>query len=259
LEGDQLYFDSRREDRGWYFVDYHPPECGEKLAVLNIVAFEPRSPSVIADAMQAEIDIWLERYPVPVQVFGFDDKGDLADLDGIRPCGYLIGWRESDATQCTAVWAEVPQADIPGDSLTNQRLLDLFADIPHRTSSEVERDFKSWARRVRVGWFLVFFWTGLAPILWLVATRVSPPWVGLVLFIYALAKALIHVLKLLGKWPESQREREAADKTNSMEHYFYHCERNPEGFARLKAENFARDAREEIRADAAALKASAKH
>jgi len=34
-----------------------------------------------------------------------------------------------------------------------------------------------------------------------------------------------------------------------------HCERNPEGFARLKAENFDREARERVLAEAAALKA----
>jgi hypothetical protein len=32
-----------------------------------------------------------------------------------------------------------------------------------------------------------------------------------------------------------------------MAHYFYHCERNPAGFARLKMENFEKDISEHTR------------
>jgi hypothetical protein len=39
-----------------------------------------------------------------------------------------------------------------------------------------------------------------------------------------------------------------------MKHYFYHCERNPEGFARLKAENFEREAKERIIKEAELLR-----
>jgi len=35
---------------------------------------------------------------------------------------------------------------------------------------------------------------------------------------------------------------------------FYHCERNPEGFARLKVENFEREARERILKEAEVLR-----
>jgi len=41
-----------------------------------------------------------------------------------------------------------------------------------------------------------------------------------------------------------------------MEHYHYHCERNPEGFLRLKLENFEREEREQIQNEAKALKTS---
>ncbi len=39
-----------------------------------------------------------------------------------------------------------------------------------------------------------------------------------------------------------------------MRHYFYHCERNPEGFARLKVENFEREAKEQTLKEAEALR-----
>jgi hypothetical protein len=39
-----------------------------------------------------------------------------------------------------------------------------------------------------------------------------------------------------------------------MSHYFYHCERNPDGFARLKVENFEREAKERILKEVEALR-----
>jgi hypothetical protein len=34
------------------------------------------------------------------------------------------------------------------------------------------------------------------------------------------------------------------EKERKMAHYFYHCERNPDGFARLRNENFEDDERD---------------
>ena len=44
-----------------------------------------------------------------------------------------------------------------------------------------------------------------------------------------------------------------AEKRQKMEHYFYHCERNPEGFMRLKVENFERETMEENIAESHAI------
>ena len=74
--------------------------------------------------------------------------------------------------------------------------------------------------------------------------------------IYALWKAFVQLMKLLGKWPESASEKLEADKKQRMEHYFWHCERNPEGFQRLKTENFAREERERTSREAAELQNS---
>lgn len=57
----------------------------------------------------------------------------------------------------------------------------------------------------------------------------------------------------LGAHKVTPREEEKGEKQRKMDHYFYHCERNPDGFARLKIENFEKDAGERVRAEAAAL------
>jgi hypothetical protein len=66
--------------------------------------------------------------------------------------------------------------------------------------------------------------------------------VGWIAFGIGIFKLTITTIKHFGnpdKWIPgytAKQERELRDR-----HYIYHCERNPEGFARLRSENFARD------------------
>ena len=56
--------------------------------------------------------------------------------------------------------------------------------------------------------------------------------------------------KMSGWIKPSERQKSAAEKRQKMEHYFYHCERNPEAFMRLKVENLQRETIEENIAEA---------
>ncbi|MDM7933780.1 MAG: hypothetical protein QUS08_00135, partial [Methanothrix sp.] len=47
-----LFFDTIREDRGWFFVEYHPPMVGSLFAQLTLVIPEDRSPFEVAIAME---------------------------------------------------------------------------------------------------------------------------------------------------------------------------------------------------------------
>lgn len=92
----QLFFEATKEDRGWYFVEYRPPISGYQFATLQVVVFETtRTAEDIAAIMEAELVIWLERYPVPIMVSAFDDTGSVISLKGHRPCNHLIGLIDS--------------------------------------------------------------------------------------------------------------------------------------------------------------------
>jgi hypothetical protein len=58
----------------------------------------------------------------------------------------------------------------------------------------------------------------------------------------------------LGWIKPSQREKQKAEKDLKMQHYFYHGELNPDGFNRLKIENFDREAIERTHKEADALR-----
>jgi len=57
-------------------------------------------------------------------------------------------------------------------------------------------------------------------------------------------------LKIWARTKRSPAELAEAKKKSKMEHYYYHCERNPAGFLRLKGENFESDSRERVRKEA---------
>lgn len=45
----------------------------------------------------------------------------------------------------------------------------------------------------------------------------------------------------MGHKKPSPRELEKVERDRKMAHYYYHCERNPAGFARIKVENLEKD------------------
>ena len=95
-ETDQLFFEVTKENRGWYFVEYRPPISGYQFATLHVVVLETtKTAEDIAATMEAELVIWLERYPVPIMVSAFDDTGSVISLKDHLPCNHLIGFIET--------------------------------------------------------------------------------------------------------------------------------------------------------------------
>jgi membrane protein implicated in regulation of membrane protease activity len=67
-------------------------------------------------------------------------------------------------------------------------------------------------------------------------------WVGFVFFLVALFQIGWRVVESFGspeKWVPGYKERR--EKELRERHYVYHCEQNPDGFARLMAENLEKE------------------
>ena len=103
---------------------------------------------------------------------------------------------------------------------------------------EVRRRWRSRVRATNVA--VLIFWV-LVPLAILILEFTNPI-VGAVAFGVALLKLGVECIKFFGdpdKWIPGHKQK--VETQRRMEHYFYHCERNPEGFARLRAENRSRD------------------
>jgi hypothetical protein len=256
MASDDMFFDAIKEGRGWYFVEYHPPRPGYRFATISIVVSEPATPIAVAEAMEVELKVWLRRYPVPLMVSAFDAKGDLCRLEGTRPSDHLVGYSAVGANTTSMFWRLLTDEEIPGEPLSHESLLHIYAGVPYKTSTQTRQEAEAHAREMRIGWTIVFVWAVVVPVVWVILKRFGPAWIGAMVLCYSLWKAFVKALKLLGKLKESPRELEIQEEERRMRHHHYHCERNPEAFFRLKMENFDREERERIQNEAKALKAT---
>jgi hypothetical protein len=253
MKNGELHFDSLKESRGWYFVEYSPPIAGNPFALVQLTILsesDTADSGRIATAMDQEMSRWLERYGVPVMASAFDAKGDLISL---KPSSHLMG-RKNELGQVDKFWGLFEGKELP--LLLPDALREIYHDIPFRTTEEIRAVADSSLKRrrfaFRVSIALLILWLVVIPVT-IELLGVAHPVIGVLVLIYSLWKAFVQLMKILGKWPEGRKEKEHTERKRRMDHYFWHCERNAEGFQRLKIENFEREEREQIVREAAAL------
>lgn len=251
---DDIRFASIKEDRDWYFIEYYPPLPGYRFSILQLSILEPRNGDEIATAMEHEATAWVSRYPVPLMATAFTLDGSVLSLLNARPINHLFAWSETTMAKTILRWEIVKDDELPTVALDRNYLKQIFLGIPYKTGQEIRAAADKHFATLRLGWWLVFVWAVVVPLMVAVLEWWSDL-LGLVVLTYAFVKAAIQALCLTGHLPRSKREREKEAEESKMRHYTYHCERNPEAFERLKLENFEREAIEKTKAEAAALKA----
>lgn len=249
-----LFFDKIKEDRSWYFVEYSPPIGGYKFAILSVVVSdEARSNEEIAKAMESEVEHWLRRYPIPVMASAFDATESFMHLEDVRGDSNLMAY-VSPADKVVSAWRLMENGELPDDALDNEKLKAIYSDIPFRTKQQLAAAVDQSKKQMRAGWWVIFAWAVAVPLAVAVMEWWSD-WLGYVVLTYAFWKAIEKTLRLKGKWPKSKAEIDREAEELRMRHHHYHCERNPDGFNRLKVENFEKEARQRIADEAKALKA----
>jgi hypothetical protein len=251
---DQLFFETSKVHRGWYFVEYKPPLPSYPFATAQLVVLNEAKTERVALTMEHELASWLQRYPVPLMVSSFDEAGTLISLSGVRDCDHLIGWQESASGKLVSHWRIVANTEFPRASWDAESLKSLYSDLTFRTSAQLKMSALRSRRVMRFGWWLVFIWAVAVPVAVATIELTAPQWLAVLVFCYSLSRAYIEALKLLGKWPKTDSELAKEEEELRMRHHHYHCERNPQGFLRLKQENIERESRGEIQREAESLK-----
>lgn len=255
MNADRIIFEKKEEHRGWYLVEYSPPIDGFRFASIELVVLQLAEKTKIAEAMEVEAQFWLSRYNVPVMVSAFDDKESLIHFDSIKPSSHLMAFRKEKHDTPTFYWREIKDAELPDDALDRSKLTKIYHDIGFRiwTSEDRNRVEKEQRQMVLTAWVILFVWLVVIPLLVILLGETSV-WVARMVLVYSLWKVLVQVLKLTGKWKKSKREEEQEREETEKNHHHYHCKKNPEGFLRLKIENFERETRERVHKEAQALK-----
>lgn len=253
---DEILFGSHKVDRGWYYVEYLPPITNYRFSILQLSVVEARDTAAVVAAMESEAKEWLRRYPVPLMATAFSADGSVLSLSDVRPINHLMAWLESESHEPVLRWELVENDVLPDIALNRDWLKEIFMDVPYKTGAEIQAEVAGRAASQRIGWWLVFVWAVIVPL----SVAVLEWWsdlLGLLVLGYAFVKATIQALRLTGHLPKSAQQREKEAEDLRMRHHHYHCERNPEAFERLKAENFRRKEIGRTNAEALALKKKA--
>ena len=250
---ERLHFEELKEHRGTYIVGYAPPFGDAKFSTLSITFLSLPTPP-IREVVEGEIRLWLDRYPVPIMAFAWDSTEEILSEENSYSC---VGWLDAVTNKAVLSWDYQDLTAITDKWHAPEDWRSIFADVPVRTGSQMsERGSKQTReRRRQVLWWkiLLAIWAVGIPVGLALLEFFGPQWLAVFTLFVALASAWGAFRRLWGLEKVSKREERDAEKKRKMDHYFYHCERNPTGFAALKAENFAKDAEERVRGEAADL------
>jgi hypothetical protein len=244
-------FQTIKESRGAYFVQYTPARAGDHFASLALVFPEKPAREKIPAIMERECEGWLRHYPIPIMTTAFDDSSSVISLDNERGCDHLIALPEESTVAFH--WKLLQNDEFPSGPLAGSRLLQIYHDIPHTTQAERQRNAVSSARSIRLGLIIVALW-GIAVPLAVALIGFASPILGWLIIAFSIGKAVWQAVKMLGYVGRNEREKHKDAEQLRMRHHHYHCEHNPKGFEQLKSENFEREAREETRCEAEELK-----
>jgi len=257
LEPEKRKYEAIKEGRDGYYVEYRPPLRGFRFATMQLIITEDSSKQIIINAMEEELKNWLDRYPIPLKVSSFDKKGELYDLSDLKPCNHLFGFLDQEG-KISFHWEEIKDEDLPDVALNQEYVDDLYSKLSFKTYGEIAIEHRKWIKQIKRGHFIFFVWLVIIPVLIEVFKYVNN-FLSTIALVYSFYKAIQTGLELTGKWPKSKRRKEKEEEERLKDHYYYHCQMNPEGFKRLKLENFEKMSEDEIAKEAASLQAKNKY
>lgn len=235
-----------KEDRVSYYVNYNPINLrNHNFANLQLVFTETLKTEQIAVLMENELKLWITRFPLPIMVTSFDAKGDLISLEQSRPNNELIGYILLDTNEIIASW-DKPYDELKQINISDEHLNRIYQGLPYETREEKEqgivKDIKEKRKIKQFVDITLLIWLGISILIAFLGWKNY--WVGAGAFVYTLYKTIRRGLQLIGY--KTRKELEISEVEGKKEHCYYHCELNSIGFAKLKAENFERQEREQI-------------
>lgn len=255
MKSDDIRFSKIKEDRGWYFVEYTPPMLNHRFSILELSIIDFSDLETIAVALETEAKVWLSRYPVPIMATAYSLDESLLPLDKVRPFNHLTAWIDTKNHMSVMHWEFVGDKNLPDIALNREYLKEIFSTFPSKSGLEINNELAQQVKSDRVGWWLVFLWAVVVPVL-VAVIEWSSDILGFLVLLYAFFKASLEALRLTGKLPKSKRKLQKEKEDAQIRHHHYHCVRNPDAFERLKIENFQNDAISRTLAESKAIKAT---
>jgi hypothetical protein len=202
---------------------------------------------------ELELRSWIARYPVPLMVWAWDQYEDMILPKGSN--GQLVGWPAPGSNEIALSWKLEDLTTHEKTAPPSPDWRSIYKDISFKTDAQVKSDASKsileWRQQKRTLQVILTLWVLVIPAGYAIFEYFGPDWFAFLVLTYTLWNIGRAWLKLMGYGKPSAAEEEKATKDLKMRHYFYHCERNPDGFTKLKAENFKEEARARIEKEAA--------
>jgi len=239
---EEIYREQIKERRETYYVTYQPADSRFCFAFLNLVYPEDvPDKKQIADHVSQEVAEWLSRYPVPVVAAAFDATDECVNHSDAKDF-HFIGFVDPITSRIVSKWSSLSDKDLPAEHLRPGYLATVYKSVPSKPKSLVRHEADQKARRLKLGLqifrIISIFGVGIPLLIEIISLGVA--WIGYVLATISISTGAFKLGKVFRWIKPSKRQLAKDEEVRKMRHYFYHCERNPNGFNRLKIENFER-------------------
>lgn len=248
MKVDRIY-EPKKEHRDWYFVEYHPANHFKFANVQLVLLIEDVQEADLVLAMENEAEYWLRLYPIPIMVSVFDNQDRVYKLPGSEKKIYLtVFFDESNKIQFR--WGLLKDEEIPDTALDQKYRESLYSSFTYKTYSQLDKERKKRRERIEDGRFLILVWISITLFITEIIIYFNE-YLSLIVFLFVLGKAIQKIFQFANIWPISKKEKEL--EQGLKDHYYYHCQMNPEGFKRLMLENLEEMRKKEIKMEAKSL------
>jgi len=241
---EKIYFNNINEKTDRYFLKYSPPVGSVPFASLTVTYFSDVTDEKVATDLENLAGEWIARYPVPVMASAFDRRGDLIDLEKVRPISHLNVTLDNEKPRYR--WELLEDEEFPEELKDPEYLIRIYSDLNYRTQSEVGVQARENMKPLRAAKRLLIVWSVVVPVAIALLEFFSPVWLSVIALAYSFWKAYQQWLEMTGRKKKSDREIEKEEDCRLKEHHHYHCKLNPDGFLKLRNENFKRMEEDQI-------------
>jgi hypothetical protein len=229
-------FENVRVKREGYYVSYTPKfvsaKSGDDTAVLSVRLLDDFSLEECKDISEKEFKYWIQRYNVPLQVIPAYENNSSKRISSITGVGYICGISPEQFR-----WGGFAVGELAEAMPENDIIKSIYKDLPSKTSENAEQDLKQHILGTStIKWFTLFA-AVLIPAL-IAFLGWSHPLFSAIALLVAWYKCADKWLSLTGRKIKTESELAKEQDDTLKEHHHYHCKLNPEGFAKLKLENF---------------------
>lgn len=229
------------ENRKKYFVEYIPADDRSWLAFVNLtyITNDWDSTEVIKN-MNEEFEYWITKYQVPLSVTAFDAAEDLITVKDDTPS--LNGYIDLNSEEIISKWDCLKNDQFPEVQKCAEYQKKVYKDLPCKefNSTKAGEELVKNARNLQTSINIYASTLILFPIIvGIISMGIN--WFNWMVIILGWGHAIYKICKLYGYIKPSQNESAIQEKNLKKEHYYYHCEKNPDGFERLRSDNFRKD------------------